>query len=61
MKFLLAVLVLVAGAWAQDSYNCPDGWLLEVELQYLFSYFHFSFKRRTEVDADASGLVKENP
>jgi hypothetical protein len=32
MKFLLAALVFVAGAWAQDTYNCPDGWLLEVGL-----------------------------
>jgi len=29
MRFLLAALVLVAGAWAQDTYNCPDGWMLE--------------------------------
>ena len=29
MRFLLASLVLVAGAWAQDTYNCPDGWMLE--------------------------------
>merc|ERR1712071_570180 len=28
-RFLLAALVLVAGAWAQDTYNCPDGWMLE--------------------------------
>merc|ERR1711892_1233612 len=29
MRFLLAALVLLAGVWAQDTYKCPDGWLLE--------------------------------
>merc|ERR1719474_1419356 len=29
MKVLLAALMFVASAWAQDTYHCPDGWLLE--------------------------------
>ena len=61
MKFLLAALVLVAGAWAQDTYNCPDGWLLEVGLADLFFLHLISLiYRKTEVGADASCLAKEN-
>ena len=54
MKFLLAVLVLVAGVWAQDTYKCPDGWMLEVGLEILLTYFFIiAISRRTGVGADA--------
>merc|ERR1711913_122876 len=29
MRFLLLAAVAVCGVWAQDTYKCPDGWLLE--------------------------------
>ena len=61
MKFLLAALVLMAGACAQDTYNCPDGWLLEVRLaDFFYPHIISLIYRKTEVGADASCLAEEN-
>eukprot|EP00091_Calanus_sinicus_P017891 TRINITY_DN389_c0_g1_i1.p1 TRINITY_DN389_c0_g1~~TRINITY_DN389_c0_g1_i1.p1 ORF type:complete len:192 (-),score=70.67 TRINITY_DN389_c0_g1_i1:81-611(-) len=52
MKFLLAALVLVAGARAQDTYNCPDGWLLEEDRSGCRCFMFSGGESVTRDDAD---------
>eukprot|EP00091_Calanus_sinicus_P018899 TRINITY_DN447_c0_g1_i10.p1 TRINITY_DN447_c0_g1~~TRINITY_DN447_c0_g1_i10.p1 ORF type:complete len:176 (-),score=45.65 TRINITY_DN447_c0_g1_i10:51-578(-) len=52
MKFLLALVVLVAGAWAQDTYYCPDGWFLEEDRSGCRCFMLSGGEMVTKDDAD---------
>ena len=57
MRFLLALCVLVVGTLAQDTYKCPDGWLLEVCLHFQTNSPDLLCLRKTGAAAGVSWWV----
>merc|ERR1711887_90347 len=52
MRFLLLAAVVVCGVWAQDTYKCPDGWLLEEDRSGCRCFFMSDGESVTKDDAN---------
>merc|ERR1711970_307440 len=52
MRFLLLAAVAVCGVWAQDTYHCPDGWLLEEDRSGCRCFMFSGGESVTRDDAD---------
>merc|ERR1712243_491074 len=52
MRFLVLAAVAVCGVWAQDTYHCPDGWLLEGDRSGCRCFMFSGGEAVTRDDAD---------
>merc|ERR1711915_332243 len=52
MRFLLLAAVAVCGVWSQDTYHCPDGWLLEEDRSGCRCFLFSESEMVTRDDAD---------